>query len=91
MSWGHNGGQQGHVVATTLVSPALADLADNNAAEIAVPVYNSDDATLETHDADQYHGHGFLRGLAVLRGDRPEQREHHGIGQHRVDRLRGVR
>ena len=48
VSWGHNGGQQGHVVATTLVSPALADLADNNAAEIAVPVYNSDDATLET-------------------------------------------
>jgi len=47
VSWGH-GAQSGHVVETTLISPALADLADLNAAEIAVPVYNADDATLET-------------------------------------------
>ena len=48
VSWGNFGGQKGHVVATTLVSPTLADLADTNAAEIAVPVYNADDSTLET-------------------------------------------
>ncbi len=48
VSWGHFGGQKGHVVATTLVSPTIADLADTNAAEIAVPVYNADDSTLET-------------------------------------------
>ena len=50
VSWGNTAqeGQKAHVVATTLVSPTVADLADTNAAEIAVPVYNSDDSTLET-------------------------------------------
>jgi hypothetical protein len=48
VSWGKVGGQKGSVALTTLVSPALADLADTNAAEIAVPIYNSDDSTLET-------------------------------------------
>lgn len=38
----------GKVVETTLVSPSYADLADLNAAEIAVPVYNADDSTFET-------------------------------------------
>jgi Tfp pilus assembly protein PilX len=47
VSWGNSGGQKGHVVATTLVSPSLADLADTNAAEIAVPVFSADDSTLE--------------------------------------------
>ena len=48
VSWGRAGGQKGSVALTTLVSPALADLADTNAAEIAVPIYNADDSTLET-------------------------------------------
>jgi hypothetical protein len=54
VSWGNTSqeGQKGSVVATTLVSPAMADLADNNAAEIAVPVYTAaDSATLETAQA----------------------------------------
>ncbi|MGH9291618.1 MAG: hypothetical protein ACRDZ6_02395 [Acidimicrobiales bacterium] len=40
--------RQGQVVERTLVSPSYADLADIDAGEIAVPVYNADDATLET-------------------------------------------
>ena len=47
VSWGH-GDNKGAVVENTLLSPAEADLADTNAAEIAVPVYNVDDATYET-------------------------------------------
>ena len=91
VSWGHNGGQQGHVVATTLVSPALGrsrrqQCRGDRRAGLQLRRRHARD-----HDADQYHGHGFLRWLAVLRGDRPEQREHHGIGQHRLDRLCGVR
>jgi len=48
VSWGTTGAQKGTLSLTTLVSPALADLADTGAAEIAVPIYNSDDSTLET-------------------------------------------
>jgi hypothetical protein len=48
VSWGNGPGQKGSVALTTLVSPALADLADTNAAEIAVPIYNADDSTLDT-------------------------------------------
>ena len=48
VNWGTTGAQKGSVALTTLVSPQLADLADTNAAEIAVPIYNSDDSTLET-------------------------------------------
>ncbi|MGO8724222.1 MAG: prepilin-type N-terminal cleavage/methylation domain-containing protein [Acidimicrobiales bacterium] len=47
VSWGP-GPQRGTVVETTLISPAEVDLADTNAAEIAVPVYNADDSTYET-------------------------------------------
>ena len=42
VTWGTTGAQAGKVVMTTLVSPSLADLADTNAAEIAVPVDNAD-------------------------------------------------
>lgn len=48
VNWGKVGSQEGSLSLTTLVSPALADLADTNAAEIAVPIFNSDDSTLET-------------------------------------------
>jgi len=48
VSWGKTASQAGSVAFTTLVSPALADLADTNAGEIAVPIYNADDQTLET-------------------------------------------
>ena len=41
VSWGR-GGQSGKVVESTLISPQEVDLADTNAAEIAVPVYNAD-------------------------------------------------
>ena len=47
VTWG-TGSQKGTLVETTLVSPAEVDLADTDAAEIAVPVYNADDATYET-------------------------------------------
>ena len=47
VSWGP-GPQRGAVVETTLISPAEVDLADTNAAEIAVPVFNVDDSTYET-------------------------------------------
>ena len=47
VSWGP-GPQRGAVVETTLISPAEVDLADTNAAEIAVPVFNADDSTYET-------------------------------------------
>lgn len=50
VTWG-KGNLKGQLVETTLISPALADLADTNAAEIAVPVYNADDSTLETTSA----------------------------------------
>jgi hypothetical protein len=46
VSWG--GVNAGHVAETTLVSPSEVDLADTSAGEIAVPVYNSSDVTLET-------------------------------------------
>ena len=45
--WG-KGSQQGHVVETTLISPAQVDLADTNAAEIVVPVWNASQNGLET-------------------------------------------
>ena len=51
VSWGRTPSQKGQVTMTTLVSPALADLADTNAAEIAVPIFNADDSTLETTTA----------------------------------------
>ncbi|MGA2528185.1 MAG: prepilin-type N-terminal cleavage/methylation domain-containing protein [Acidimicrobiales bacterium] len=39
-TWGA-GGQNGQVIETTLVSPAQVDLADTNAAEIAVPIFTA--------------------------------------------------
>lgn len=47
IAWG-TGAMHGQVVETTLISPASADLANINAGEIAVPIYNADDQTLET-------------------------------------------
>ena len=41
VSWG-SGGQRGTLVESTLISPQEVDLADTNAAEIAVPMYNAD-------------------------------------------------
>ena len=49
VTWGV-GGQSGKVIESTLVSPSQVDLADTNAAEIAVPVYTAQDdpSQLET-------------------------------------------
>ncbi|MGH9172200.1 MAG: type IV pilus modification PilV family protein [Acidimicrobiales bacterium] len=47
VSWGH-GPEKGRVVQSTIISPTYTDLADVDSAELAIPVYNADDATLET-------------------------------------------
>jgi len=50
VTWG-TGYQKATLTESTLVSPSEADLADTNAAEIAVPVYNADELTYETATA----------------------------------------
>ena len=68
VNWGRAPGQHGSVTLTTLVSPALADLADNNAAAIAVPIYNADDATLETGVSINVSVLGSCSPLSVCTG-----------------------
>ncbi len=45
--WG-KGSQKGDVIETTLISPSQVDVADTNAAEIAVPVFNANESGYET-------------------------------------------
>ncbi len=47
VTWG-TANDKGNVQETTLISPTTPDLANSNAAELAVPVFNADDATLES-------------------------------------------
>ena len=85
VNWG-NGAQRGHVIETTLDFPLLGrSRRHQRRRDRRAGLQRGRLDVRDDLDADQHHGHGYVRRLAVLGRDGPEQREDDRIGQHRLD------